>query len=180
MMGTLVFVLGGARSGKSAFAATLVKSARRVTFVATAEGADQEMRRKIAAHRRSRPQGWQTLEAAVEVPGAVAKAKGDVVIVDCLSLWLSNLALDPRHPPAFREKAILSQVRALVRAARRRRGTVIIVSNEVGMGVVPAAPLGRVYRDLLGRANQLIAGAADQVYLLVAGIPVEVKRWAGR
>ncbi len=179
-MGTLVLVLGGARSGKSAFAVTLAREARRVTFVATAEGGDQEMRRRIAAHRRSRPQSWKTVEAPVAVPRAVAEARADVVIVDCLSLWLSNLALDPGHAPASRERAILSQVRALVRAARRRRGTVVIVSNEVGMGIVPAAPLGRVYRDLVGRANQLIAGAADQVYLLVAGIPVEVRRWAGR
>ncbi len=179
-MGTLVLVLGGARSGKSAFAVTLAREARRVTFVATAEGGDREMRRRIAAHRRSRPQSWQTVEAPAAVPRAVAEARADVVIVDCLSLWLSNLALDSGHAPASRERAILSQVRALVRAARRRSGTVVIVSNEVGMGVVPAAPLGRVYRDLVGRANQLIAGAADQVYLLVAGIPVEVRRWAGR
>ncbi len=179
-MGILVLVLGGARSGKSAFAVTLAMEAQRATFVATAEGRDQEMRRKIAAHRRSRPRGWQTVEVPVAVPRAVAKARADVVIVDCLSLWLSNLALDSRNALASRERAIISQVRALVRVAQQRSGMVVIVSNEVGMGVVPATPLGRVYRDLLGRANQLIAAAADQVYLLVAGIPVEVRRWAGR
>jgi adenosylcobinamide kinase / adenosylcobinamide-phosphate guanylyltransferase len=179
-MGILVLVLGGARSGKSAFAVTLAMEAQRATFVATAEGRDQEMRRKIAAHRRSRPRGWQTVEVPVAVPRAVAKARADVVIVDCLSLWLSNLALDSRKALASRERAIISQVRALVRVAQQRSGMVVIVSNEVGMGVVPATPLGRVYRDLLGRANQLIAAAADQVYLLVAGIPVEVRRWAGR
>ncbi len=179
-MGRILFILGGARSGKSAFAARLARTDRTVLVIATAQRTDAEMRRRIRAHRRSRPRRWRTVETPLALAPAVAAARAETVIVDCLTLWLSNLLLRHDRLTPVGEGAILSHAKALVRAARQRHGTVVVVSNEVGLGLVPATPLGRVYRDLLGRVNQLVAAHADHVYLMVAGMPLEVTRWAGR
>jgi adenosylcobinamide kinase/adenosylcobinamide-phosphate guanylyltransferase len=181
----LVLILGGARSGKSALAERL--AARHapdgaVLFVATARAGDGEMRARIAEHRRRRPAGWRTLEAETDLATAIAVAVGDarVVLVDCVTLWASNLLLasvgpDDESAPPDLEATALAEVDSLLDAYRDGAATYLVVTNEVGLGLVPPYPLGRAYRDLLGRMNQRLATAADEVYLLVAGLPLELK-----
>jgi adenosyl cobinamide kinase/adenosyl cobinamide phosphate guanylyltransferase len=153
---SLVLLLGGARSGKSSLAVRLAEAAGApVVFVATAEERDEEMAERIAQHRAERPQGWTTIEEPLELHAAVESAPAEaVVVVDCLSLWVANLLEQGREPD-------------LVVPARP--GLMIAVSNEVGLGVVPATPLGRAYRDVLGRVNAIWADAADEAYFVVAG-----------
>jgi adenosylcobinamide kinase/adenosylcobinamide-phosphate guanylyltransferase len=176
----LILLLGGARSGKSAYAEKWARErGDRVLFVATAQAFDDEMRERIAAHRASRPGGWDTLEAPLNV-GAAIEARGDgydIVIVDCLTLLASNalLQLPEDCAQAQAEAAVLRETDALLTAYRASSATWLIISNEVGMGIVPPYRLGRLYRDALGRANQRIAQQADEVLLLVAGLPWRLK-----
>jgi adenosylcobinamide kinase / adenosylcobinamide-phosphate guanylyltransferase len=165
---------GGARSGKSARAEQYATSlGQRVIYIATAEAGDDEMRARIAQHQRRRPAGWATVEAPLAVAAELAKLDmGSVALLDCLSLLVSNLLLAYEADP---EPAVEAEVAAILAAARDRDLTLIVVTNEVGMGIVPTYPLGRAYRDLLGRAGQQIAAAAAEVYLLVCGIPVEIR-----
>ncbi len=181
----IILILGGARSGKSRFAQQLATElGERVLFLATAKPLDEEMRHRIAHHRRARPSQWRTLEASSGIAQAIREHCGDaeVVILDCLSLLVANL-MSPTHDPTELERvdygtvekevsAELERVIALTEALPLR---LIIVSNEVGMGLVPVYPVGRAYRDLLGRANQFIAQRADRVYLVIAGIPLQLK-----
>lgn len=177
--GELLLVIGGARSGKSRHAEALGHAAgpaARVLFAATAEAHDDDMRRRIARHRADRPAGWATVEAPLALPEALAAAAGarDLVIVDCLTLWVSNLLL--RHEgDADLDARVAERVEALLAVRARDTAAWVVVTNEVGLGVVPGTPLGRHYRDLLGRANQQVAARADRVRLLVAGIAVAVK-----
>ncbi len=177
----LILILGGARSGKSSYAQQLALAlgGADVLFVATAEAHDEEMRARIAAHRAERPAGWRTVEAPVRVAGQVAPAAGDaaVVLVDCLTLLVSNvlLAAGDGTPPQQAEAAVLAEIDAVLAAVSASPATWIVVSNEVGLGLVPPYPLGRVYRDALGRANQRIAAEADRVLFMVAGLPLQVK-----
>jgi adenosylcobinamide kinase / adenosylcobinamide-phosphate guanylyltransferase len=173
-MSTIVLFTGGARSGKSTraeqYAARLNAP---VLYIATAQAGDDEMRDRIARHQERRPPDWHTLEAPTEVAAALAALEAKtVVLLDCLSLLVSNLLLahedNPEHP-------IEQEIGALLTIVRERDLTLVAVTNEVGMGIVPAYPLGRVYRDLLGWANQRVARAADDVYMVVCGIPVELK-----
>jgi adenosyl cobinamide kinase/adenosyl cobinamide phosphate guanylyltransferase len=159
-------LLGGARSGKSALAIELATQSRRdVVFVATAEARDEEMRERIARHRATRPETWRTVEAPTDLAGALAvAAPDDSLILDCLSLWIANLLDAGQHEEAIEE---LTATAATSVAARR--GLTVAVSNEVGLGVVPATPLGRRYRDLLGRVNTIWAEAADEALFVVAG-----------
>jgi len=164
----LVFVTGGARSGKSAAAVEAAgNSGRPVSFVATATAGDDEMAERIARHRDERPAGWTTIEAATELGAAVAGADpADCVLVDCLSLWVNNLLMaDDELPLATLDRALDD----LMTACRARSGPTIVVSNEVGSGIVPDNQLARTSRDLLGRANQRVAREADAAYLTVAG-----------
>jgi adenosylcobinamide kinase/adenosylcobinamide-phosphate guanylyltransferase len=176
----LIFLLGGARSGKSAYAESWARDrGGRVLFVATAQAFDDEMRERIAAHRACRPPSWGTLEAPLAV-GAAIQAQGDVydtVIVDCLTLLASNalLTLPEDCAQADADAAILNEVDALLEAYRLSSAVWLIVSNEVGMGIVPPYRLGRLYRDALGRANQRLAQRADEVLLLVAGLAWRLK-----
>lgn len=185
-MGQLILVLGGARSGKSAFAQRLAEElgGEQVLFVATAEAGDEEMRARIEAHRRERPAGWRTLEAPRCVGEAITSI-GDaarVVLVDCLTLLVSNAVLTLGDAPdaTAAEATALDEVEGLLKAYQQGTATFIVVSNEVGLGLVPPSPLGRVYRDVLGRANQMLAARADQVYWMVAGLAIELRSLQSR
>ncbi len=183
-MAKTILILGGARSGKSRFAQQLARQigGDEVLFVATAEAKDAEMSRRIERHRGDRPHCWQTLEQTADVGAAIAEApvRHSVVIVDCLTLLVSNVLLacpDPLEADAAEER-IRAEVTSLLTACRTRPGTVIIVSGEVGQGLVPDNPLGRMFRDLAGMANQAVAAAADATYLMVAGLPIEINALA--
>ncbi len=167
--GTLL-VLGGARSGKSAFAERLVvESGLERVCIATARPGDAEMRKRIAEHRSRRGAGWLTVEAPEQLEYALtAEAReGRAVLVDCLTLWLSNLM----HTGADTEL----RGQALADTARRLPALVVFVSNEVGLGLVPETPLGRSFRDAQGRLNQAVAGVADRVVFMAAGLPLYLK-----
>jgi adenosylcobinamide kinase / adenosylcobinamide-phosphate guanylyltransferase len=160
---TLVVLLGGARSGKSALAVRLaVETGAPVTFVATARAGDEEMAERIRRHRHERPKKWSTIEEPVDVVAAIERAPAaDTLVVDCLSLWVANV-LDEVDD-------LEGQARAAVAAGAGRPGLTVAVSNEVGLGIVPATPLGRRYRDVLGRVNTIWAELADEAHLVVAG-----------
>jgi len=181
---SVTLVLGGARSGKSAFAEELASRLEGpVLFVATGVAVDAEMAERIAAHRAARPASWHCVEAPVNVGDSILTRVDDVrvVLVDCLSFLVSNwlLAEEATSSGEVSEHAVWprveDEIHGILHAARSRAAHLIVVSNEVGMSVVPDYPLGRVYRDLLGRANQHLAKETVSVYLVVAGIPVAIK-----
>jgi adenosylcobinamide kinase/adenosylcobinamide-phosphate guanylyltransferase len=161
-------VLGGARSGKSRHAEALLEALPPPwVYIATAQAWDDEMRARIAEHRARRPPGWVTLDAPLDLPERLAAA-GDVpVLVDCLTLWLSNLMLGG-HDIATASEAMLA-------ALAGRRATTVLVSNEVGLGIVPDNELARRFRDAAGRLHQRIAAQTDHVVFMVAGLPMKVK-----
>jgi adenosylcobinamide kinase/adenosylcobinamide-phosphate guanylyltransferase len=162
-------ILGGARSGKSRYAERLVENAAsRGTYCATAEAGDAEMAARIAAHRARRGPFWRTVEAPRALASAIAAAGPEgPVLVDCLTLWLSNLLIAGRQPDA--------EAGVLCRALHEAVGPVVLVSNEVGMGLVPETLLGRHFRDAAGRLNQEIAALADHVVFIAAGLPLVLK-----
>lgn len=181
-MGNLTLVLGGARSGKSAAAVRMAEQCGggNVLFVATADPGDEEMRLRIDNHRAERPAEWQTVEARHDVGQAIRRQSGSYssVVVDCVTLLVSNLLVDQANPYAEEvQKRVEREIGALVEAARAMpcHSDTIVVSNEVGTGLAPVTPLGRAFRDRLGQANQWLAAAADRVLLMVAGIPVVLK-----
>jgi adenosylcobinamide kinase/adenosylcobinamide-phosphate guanylyltransferase len=167
--GLVTLVLGGARSGKSRQAVDLaMQSPPPWVMIATAEARDQEMQRRIARHREERGPGWLTVEAPIDVAGAVAEAPAvAALVVDCLTLWLSNLMLGGHD--------IDQETARLGDALAARRAPTILVGNEVGLGIVPDTALGRDFRDRAGALNQNIGARADRVVLMVAGIPMTVK-----
>lgn len=179
-----VFLLGGARSGKSFYAQELAKQmAEAVLFVATATAGDEDMHRRIKKHQQDRPQEWHTLEAPFEVGKQIEDTVEDeeLVIIDCLTLLVNNIFC--RHDEtqfdniedSLLEKEVITEIKAIISCIKKVDASFIIVSNEVGLGLVPDNRMGRLYRDILGRANQMIGQAADEVYLMVAGIPLRVK-----
>ena len=174
----VTLVLGGARSGKSRYAQTLASRYRRVTFLATARASDREMRDRIAAHRRERPASWRTVEAPLDLHKTITSEslKADLLLVDCLTLFVANTMSQERRK-ASNARLVSEQ---LCQAIRSSQASVIVVSNEVGSGIVPAYRSGRVYRDLLGEMNQEIAKIADKVVWMIAGIPLTVKDTAER
>jgi adenosylcobinamide kinase/adenosylcobinamide-phosphate guanylyltransferase len=197
-MGRLELVTGGARSGKSAFAerragelAAGGGGGGTVMFVATAVVTDDEMVDRIALHRARRPVGWELVEAPLDLGTVVADAarRATVVVVDCLSIWASNRLLALGQPArdasgdrswrdavARLEKDLVAETDGWTGAVAESPTAVVVVTNEVGFGVVPPTPLGRAFRDLLGRLNQHVAANADAVHLVVAGIPVDLRR----
>ena len=170
---TSTLILGGARSGKSAYALHLARGKRRrVAFVATAEPLDRDMAVRIERHRRERPSSWLTVEEPVELVPALRRLAGraDLVVVDCLTLWVSNLL-----QRKMIDEPILAEADALAKLMDERQFSLVLVSNEVGLGVHPETAQGLRFRDLLGLVNQRVAAAADQVLLMVAGYPLTLK-----
>jgi adenosylcobinamide kinase/adenosylcobinamide-phosphate guanylyltransferase len=167
-MAHITLILGGARSGKSARALTLAAAAPRV-MIATAEALDDEMADRIALHKAERDAGWDTVECPLDLADAVrgAAAPGRVMVIDCLTLWLSNLMHAGRDPGA--------EAAALIAALRDAPGRALLVSNELGMGLAPMEALSRAFRDAQGRLNQQIAAAADRVEFVAAGLPMILK-----
>ena len=170
-------VIGGARSGKSRFALSLVANARKVAYIATARPEDAEMVDRIARHRAERPDHWQTVEAPLEIGSAVERLAGDCdcILLDCLTIWLSNFSWERREASALdlAEQALREVARASTGAGNSH---LVLVTNEVGCGLVPESPVGRLFRDVHGWVNQDAARAADWVYHVVAGIAVPIKR----
>ena len=176
----VTLVIGGARSGKSRFAQSLAAASRQVAFVATAGCDDAEMAARITRHRQERPQHWLTIEAPLRIAVEVASIaeRCEFVLVDCLTIWLSNVSWEYRESRAQQLRHIVSQeIASLVTAAAHTH--VVVVTNELGCGLVPETAVGRSFRDLHGWMNQELAQLADRVYYLVAGIAMPIKQPAG-
>ena len=176
----ITLILGGARSGKSSYAQRLAEeTGRPVTFLATAQALDEEMSTRIQKHRAERPAGWDTLELPCDLATHVPQIESQVVLLDCITLLISNLLMQYVKDDLVAEApfmlAVQKEIDELIAAIRQREQEWLIISNEVGLGLVPPYQMGRVYRDALGWANQRLAREADHVLFLVAGIPMIVK-----
>lgn len=172
-MGKMILVTGGARSGKSRFAESLAESfGAPLCYIATCEARDSEMVERIAAHRARRTDAWLTVEEPLRLAEALKNADGrfSAILVDCVTLWLSNLLLCHED-----DGRALAEARLLEDSITALETTLILVSNEVGMGIVPDNALARAFRDLAGRTNQMLAAAADEVYVMISGIPLKLK-----
>ncbi|MCO1603282.1 bifunctional adenosylcobinamide kinase/adenosylcobinamide-phosphate guanylyltransferase [Desulfosporosinus nitroreducens] len=200
-MSQFTLVTGGARSGKSSFAELLAAQAKRpVIYIATAQIWDEEMALRVKKHQLQRPPHWRLIEEPINIRETLLQLKDEdgVILLDCVTLWLTNLLLAGQSQPAtpscpggeefsidlenghdafnnLLEPQILDVVKNVAHLAREIKPQVIFVSNEVGQGIVPENPLARAYRDLAGRSNQILASSADDVYVVVAGIPMEIK-----
>lgn len=171
-MSRIIFVLGGSASGKSEFALRLAGSKGPRAFVATGQGLDAEMSARIARHQATRASDWDTAEVPLELAAWFARAgsRYQTIVVDCVTLWLSNLM-----GLGMKEPMVLKRVAGLLKSMRKTKANIVIVSNELGLGLVPADPSARAFRDLAGRVNQLLAAGADEAHLVVSGIPVRLK-----
>ncbi len=172
-MGKITFILGGARSGKSGYALKLAKeSSKKVAFIATCKPDDPEMEKRVILHKNNRPKYWKTFEEPENSALTLKKIgnRFDCILVDCLTLLISNLMLKN-----LKEKAIKTAVNTLLDTAKKVKARVFIVSNEVGLSIVPENKLAREFRDISGRVNQVTAKKADEVFFLVAGIPCKIK-----
>ena len=181
-MGKLTFLLGGARSGKSSHAQKLAEqSGKSVTFIATAQALDDEMSTRIQKHQQDRPVHWETLEIPFGIAAQVEPLKTEVVLLDCITLLVSNLMMQfVENDLVDEEKSMLAvqaEIDALLAYIHSHEQDWFIISNEVGLGLVPPYQMGRVYRDLLGWANQRLAREADEVLWMVAGIPVPIAQF---
>ena len=169
----IIFITGGARSGKSRFAQEMAeKFPGSKAYLATAQGLDEEMKDRIARHQKSRPRTWLTLEEPIHI-GEVVQREGkrfDLLLLDCLTLWLSNLLM-----AGWNGKKILAATERFLRSARQAPCSIILVSNEVGMGIVPDNAAARDFRDLSGLIHQKVAREADDVYFLICGLPQKIK-----
>lgn len=194
-MGKTFLVLGGSRSGKSQFAEELAaRLGQDVVYIATAEPRDEEMVARVAEHRSRRPVEWVTVEEKLDLVNAIKlhDGPGRIFLIDCLTVWLSNLLLetdsfndgDPGKDgfskgESYKEELLAAnRVEELAQVALEAKAAIILVSGEVGMGLVPPYPLGRLFRDVAGRANRVLAGRLDRVFLVVAGLPLDIKKMA--
>jgi adenosylcobinamide kinase/adenosylcobinamide-phosphate guanylyltransferase len=170
----IIFVIGGCRSGKSAYALQTAEKvpAELKIFIATCVPQDDEMKRRIARHKKDRSQDWVTVEAPLDLPEAVLRnsSKADIILVDCLTLWVSNLLMENGD-----ENKIEDTISRLMDALEKAACPIVLVSNEVGTGIVPENKLARQYRDIIGLVNQAVARTASKVIWMVAGIPVTIK-----
>ena len=179
--GKFIFITGGARSGKSSFAEKVASClGEDVTYIATAEVLDEEMAARVAEHRLRRPPGWRTIEEPRRVATVLEKIgqKDGVVIIDCLTLLIANLLFPSPTDGDVQEcqkEKVLQEIRHLARVASSCRAHVIIVSNELGLGVVPPYPQGRIFRDVTGWSNQIMAREADHAFFLISGMAVDIK-----
>ncbi len=169
----ITFITGGARSGKSNFACRLAAESKgETTYIATAEPGDSEMEKRIEKHRRKRPRHWKLVEEPIDMKSALRQAKGsNFIIIDCLTLLITNWLLKKNSTGS----KILSDLSQFLIELKKLPANIIIVSNEVGMGIVPGTKLGRTFRDICGQANQLVADHAEEIYFLVSGIPLKIK-----
>ena len=179
-MSSVTLITGGARSGKSSHALRLAEeTGKSVTFLATAQALDEEMSTRIQKHRSERPAHWETLEIPFDIASCVRQIQSDVVILDCITLLITNLMMKYVKEDLVEEKpfmvAVQKEINKLAGALREQKRDWFIVSNEVGLGLVPPYQMGRVYRDALGSANQQLARMADRVIFMVSGIPMVVK-----
>jgi adenosylcobinamide kinase/adenosylcobinamide-phosphate guanylyltransferase len=180
MTSHLTLILGGARSGKSSYAQSLAEAAgKTVTFLATAQALDAEMVARIRKHRLERPGSWKTLEVPFAVASHIRQIKSELVILDCITLLVNNLMMqfvkDDLVEEAPFTQSVQKEVEELIESIREQNQDWLLISNEVGLGLVPPYQMGRVYRDVLGWANQRLARAADKVIFMVAGIPTVIK-----
>lgn len=166
--GKITFILGGARSGKSKFAQEIAKNQKKVVFIATGEALDLEMEKRIKRHKKERPKHWTICEEPVNIDICLQKYNNpeNTVIIDCLTLWVSNLMM---------RKLIKRKIKSFINTLNSVKCNVVIISNEVGQGIVPDNFIAREYRDLLGELNCNVAKISDKVYYLVCGIPIKIK-----
>ncbi len=185
-MGKIILFTGGARSGKSTQAQLAAERREDVAYIATAVCMDEEMRLRIQKHVESRPQAWTTYECPYEIVPSIRHTRHSVYLLDCLTVYVTNLIFmqdigtedtETVSPDVQEqtEERVMRYIEALLLEMREKDAEFIIVTNEVGMGVVPQTPLGRLFRDIAGRVNQRVADAAEEVYLTVCGIPVRIK-----
>ncbi len=170
-MSELTLILGGVRAGKSNFAEKVAREEGRVVYIATAEALDEEMRERIENHKKRRPSCWKTIESPNNLTESIRQIDSDVdvIIIDCLTVYISNLLTK------FSEEEILKNISEVLNVLNDFDGKTIFVSNEVGTGIVPDNKMARDYRDVLGKTNQMVAEAAKDVHLMVAGIPIRIK-----
>lgn len=173
-MSKIIFILGGARSGKSSYALRLAKESRKnkVAFIATAQARDQEMTKRILIHKKSRPAAWKTFEEPFDIYGLLKKITTgfDLIIIDCLTLLISNLLLKK-----CKENEILRKINKILAILKNNKAKIIIISNEVGLGIVPANRLSREFRDIAGKVNQVVGQNSNTVFFMVSGIPWRIK-----
>jgi adenosylcobinamide kinase/adenosylcobinamide-phosphate guanylyltransferase len=182
-LGKLILVTGGARSGKSQYVMEqAAKTGKPALFVATAEAGDKEMKARIEEHKKSRPANWKTVEARSNLGVQIENNIGDAqsVIIDCITLLTNNIFMDhiaegDKFTETKVEDSLNTEIESILSSIRRSKAKFYLVTNEVGLGIVPEHPMSRLYRDMLGKVNQKLAKAADDVYLFVAGIPVKIK-----
>lgn len=186
-MAKITFVLGGARSGKSAFAEGLAKKYKDVVYIATAEVKDDEMQERIQLHRTRRPSHWKTIESPYRVDKIVSDLVADLIFIDCITLYITNMLFcndvtnptsysdTPMENPKLKQMQILAEIKKLSQVCRKSKSDIIMVSNEVGMGIVPDNIVSRVFRDIAGNANQILTDEADEVYFMIAGIAQRLK-----
>lgn len=168
-MGKLIFILGGARSGKSSFALELAqKSCKKVTFIATATPIDSEMKQRIKNHKNVRPKEWKTVEVKNNLDKKIEQEENKMILIDCLTIYISYLMDLP-------ETRILEHTKKIIKVIKKSRSDIIVVSNEVGCGIHPENKLGRDYRDILGKVNQMFVRSADEFYIMFAGVPIDIK-----
>jgi adenosylcobinamide kinase/adenosylcobinamide-phosphate guanylyltransferase len=179
LLSRFTLITGGARCGKSRFAELLAAHTKRpVVYIATAQIGDEEMALRVKKHQQQRPSTWRLIEEPRNIRDTLLQLKDEdvIILLDCVTLWLTNLLLaDGDLSNNERETQILDVVKEVAQLAQKIKPQVIFVSNEVGQGIVPEYPLARAYRDLAGRSNQILAHSADDVYLVVAGFPMEIK-----
>ncbi len=172
-MGKITFILGGARSGKSSYALKMAqKRHKKVAFIATCEPKDLEMKKRIAAHKNFRPKNWQTFEEPKDIYGLL-KSIGDkfeLIILDCLTLWVSNLLLK-----GLNEEKLIDEIQRILDLLKKIKAKSVIVSNEVGLGIVPGNKLSRDFRDITGKINQIVAKKAEEVIFMASGLSLKIK-----